>query len=89
MESVASFTPWPYYPSGKNPANRSSAGSGCCGGGRNLLFLREILAVRKTVLCVRDVIAGKYWHVLVFELDVAGCLVICGDADNILSVSMT
>jgi len=55
---VVSFTPWPYYPSGKNPANRSSAGSGCCGGGRNLLFLREILAVRKTVLFVRDVIDG-------------------------------
>jgi len=68
---------------------RSSAGSGCCGGGRNLLFLREILAVRKTALCVRVVIDDKYWHVLVFGLDVAGCLVSCGDADNILSVSMT
>jgi hypothetical protein len=49
---VVILTPRPYYPSGKNLASRSFAGSGCCGGGRNLLFLREILAVRKTVQCV-------------------------------------
>jgi len=53
------------------------------------LFLPEILAVSKTVQCVRDVIVDKYWHVLVFELGVAGCLVSCGDTDNILGVSMT
>lgn len=86
---MVSFTPWPYYPSGKNPLNRSLVGSGCRGGGINLLFLREILAVGKTVQSLRDVTDDKYWHVVVFELDVAGCLVSCGDADNTLSVIMT
>ena len=86
---MVSFTPWPYYPSGMNPANRTLAGSGCRGGGRYLLFLWEMLAVRKTVQYVRDLTDDKYWHVLVFELDVVGCWFSCGDADNILSVSMT
>lgn len=86
---MVSFTLRPCYPSGKNPANRSLAGSGCCGVGRSLLFLREILAVRKTVQRVCDVIDDKYWHVVVFELGVVGCLVSSGDADNILALSMT
>jgi hypothetical protein len=89
MESVVSFTPWSYYPSGMNPTNRTLAGSGCRGGGRYLLFLREMSAVLKTVQYVRDVIDDKYWHVLVFELDVVGCLFSCGDAYNILNVGMT
>jgi hypothetical protein len=45
-------------------------------------------AVRKTIQYVRDV-TDKYWHVLVFELDVVGCLFSCGYADNILGVGMT